>query len=161
MQKTYTVLEAQQKLEYYCSYQERCHQEVNQKLWEMNMIPQAIDLIIVHLIDNNFLNETRFACSFARGKHRIKQWGKIRIVNELKFRKISAFNIKTGLLEISDELYQETFHACADLHWQNIREANSIKKRKKFCDYLLRKGFEPDLVYAKVKELENNKSNDC
>ena len=155
MQKTYTVLEAQQKLEFYCSYQERCHQEVTQKLWEMNMIPQAIDLIVVHLIDNNFLNETRFACSFARGKHRIKHWGKIRIVNELKFRKISAFNIKIGLKEISDQQYFETFEACADLHWQNMREGNKLKKRKKFCDYLLRKGFESDIVYAKVKELES------
>lgn len=155
MQKTYTVLEAQQKLEYYCSYQERCHQEVTQKLWEMNMIPQAIDLIVVHLIDNNFLNETRFACSFARGKHRIKHWGKIRIVNELKFRKISAFNIKIGLKEISDQQYAETFEVCADLHWQNIREGNKLKKRKKFCDYLLRKGFESDIVYTKAKELES------
>lgn len=152
--KTYTVLEAQQKLEYYCSYQERCHQEVNQKLWEMHMIPQAIDLIIVHLIDHKFLDETRFACSFARGKHRIKHWGKIRIVNELKFRKISAYNIKQGLREISDNEYLENFETCANLSWKNIRESNKLKKRKKFCDYLLRKGFESQLIYEKVKVLE-------
>ena len=156
MQKTYTVLEATQKLEYYCSYQERCHQEVNQKLRDMGMIPVAIDLVIVHLIDNNFLNETRFACSFARGKHRIKQWGKIRIVNELKFRKISQFNINIGLKEITADEYFDTFEMCANKNWQSITERNINKKRKKFCDYMLRKGFESNLIYSKMKELETS-----
>ena len=156
--KTYTVLEAQQKLEYYCSYQERCHQEVNQKLREMGMIPVAIDHIIVHLIDNNFLNESRFACSFARGKHRIKHWGKIRIVNELKFKKISQFNINLGLKEISETEYFETFENSANKNWQSIMERNIQKKRKKFCDYMLRKGFESDIVYRKLKELESKVS---
>lgn len=153
--KTYTVAEAQLKLENYCSYQERCHQEVNQKLWEMNMIPVAIDHIVVHLIDNNYLNESRFACSFARGKHRIKHWGKIRIVNELKFRKISQFNINLGLKEISATEYHTTFENCADKNWLSITEKNMLKKRKKFCDYMLRKGYESNLIYAKMKELSS------
>jgi regulatory protein len=120
------------------------------------MIPQVIDLIIVHLIDQNFLNEERFACSFARGKHRIKYWGNIRIVNELKFRNISSYNIKTALKEISEEEYYTNFHFIADRHWQTMKENDSLKKRKKFCDFLLRKGFESNMVYEKVKELERD-----
>lgn len=123
------------------------------------MIPQVIDLIIVHLIDQNFLNEERFACSFARGKHRIKYWGNIRIVNELKFRNISSYNIKTALKEISEEEYYTNFHFIADRHWKIIKENDSLKKRKKFCDFLLRKGFESNMVYEKVKELEKNSKN--
>ncbi len=153
--KTYSVSEAQYKLENYCAYQERCHKEIVEKLRGMNMIPQAIDLIIVHLIDNKYLNEERFACSFARGKHRIKHWGKIRIVNELKFRNISQYNITTALKEITPEEYNTTFHTLAERHWPNIRETNVTKKRKKFCDFLLRKGFESNLIYEKVKDLEN------
>ena len=81
MQKSssFTVQEAKKKLKYYCAYQERCHQEVVQKLRSMNMIPQAIDIIVGELIDENYLNETRFAQSFARGKFRIKKWGKVRL----------------------------------------------------------------------------------
>jgi regulatory protein len=109
---------------------------------------------MVHLIASNFLNEERFACSFARGKHRIKHWGKIRIVNELKFRKIAQTLINTALKEITPEEYQETFHALAERNWEAMHETNALKKRKKFCDYLLRKGFESNLVYEKVKELE-------
>ena len=153
--RTYSLMEAQSKLENYCAYQERCHKEIVEKLRGMNMIPQAIDLIIVHLIDNKYLNEERFACSFARGKHRIKHWGKIRIVNELKFRNVSQYNITTALKEITQEEYNTTFHTLAERQWPNIRETNAIKKRKKFCDFLLRKGFESNLIYEKVKDLEN------
>ena len=118
------------------------------------MIPQVIDSIIVHLIENNYLNEERFACSFARGKHRIKFWGKIRIVNELKFRNISQYNINTALKEISSQEYATTFHLVSERHWNIITERNPLKKRKKFCDFLLRKGFENHLIYEKLKDLE-------
>jgi regulatory protein len=100
------------------------------------------------------LNEERFACSFARGKHRIKSWGRVRIVSELKFRTISQRNITTALKEISEEQYHETFDKLAERNWESLHERNSLKKRKKFCDFLLRKGFESELVYEKVKELE-------
>lgn len=152
--KTYTVQEAKQKLEYFCSYQERCHDEVVAKLQSMNMIPEAIDLIVVHLLDQNFLNEERFACSFARGKHRIKNWGWNRISKELKFRNISKYNIAKAQKEISEEEYLANFNDLAEKHWRNILEKNSLKKRKKFCDFLLRKGFESHLIYEKVKDLE-------
>ena len=154
MKDFFTIKQATQKLEHYCAYQDRCHEEVIQKLRSMKMDSDEIDAIIVHLIASNFLNESRFACSYARGKHRIKHWGKIRIVNELKFRKISQYNINLALKEITTEEYEATFHNLAERNWESIRELNPLKKRKKFCDYLLRKGFESNLVYEKVKELE-------
>ena len=144
---------ARQKMEFYCSYQERCHQEVQEKLYSYDLSEKERNQIIVHLIEHNFLNEERFARSFARGKHRIKHWGKIRIVNELKQRQISAPNIKCALTEIPEEEYQDTFDKLAEKHWETIREANALKKKKKFCDYLLRKGWESNLVYGKMKEL--------
>ena len=91
MNEKLTVAEAQLKLEYYCSYQERCHQEVVQKLYDFGIKSNETAAIVVHLIQHNFLNEERFARSFARGKHRIKHWGKIRIVNELKQRQIISW----------------------------------------------------------------------
>ena len=157
MKEVYSVKEAIHKIEHYCAYQERCHDEVVQKLRSMKMDSDEIDTILVHLIKENFLNENRFACSFARGKHRIKFWGNIRIVNELKFRKITQYNINLALKEISIEEYLSTFDTVAERQWEGIRETNNLKKRKKFCDYLLRKGFESNIIYEKVKELENLK----
>lgn len=154
MKEVFSIKEAIHKIEHYCAYQERCHDEVVQKLRSMKMDADEIDVILVKLISDNFLNEERFACSFARGKHRMKQWGRIRIVNELKFKKINIRLITTALQEISAEEYLTTFQALAERNWESIRESNALKKRKKFCDYLLRKGFESNLVYEKVKELE-------
>nr|WP_315191585.1 regulatory protein RecX [uncultured Flavobacterium sp.] len=149
-----TLKEALQKIEHYCAYQERCHDEVISKLKSLKLNSNEIDEIIVHLIEHNFLNETRFACSFARGKHRIKFWGKIRIINELKFRNISQYNINLGLAEITTEEYATTFDTLAQRNWDSIRESNIQKKRKKCSDFLLRKGFESNLVYEKIKKLE-------
>jgi len=153
MYKSYTVEEATKKLEHYCAYQERCHDEVIQKLKSYNMIPQAIDTIVVHLLDNNFLNEERFACSFARGKFRIKHWGKRRITNELKARNISKYNIDRALKEISTDEYYTTFHLIADKQWETITEVNIMKKKKKVMDYLLRKGYESNIVQEKLSDL--------
>lgn len=154
MKEVFSIKDAIHKIEHYCAYQERCHDEVVQKLRSMKMDADEIDVILVKLIRDNFLNEERFACSFARGKHRMKQWGKIRIVNELKFKKINQRLITTALKQITVEEYLATFHTLAERNWDSIRESNALKKRKKFCDYLLRKGFESNLVYEKVKELE-------
>lgn len=156
MKDFFSIKEAIQKIEHFCAYQERCHQEVVSKLWSLKLDSSDIDEVIAHLIEHNFLNESRFACSFARGKHRIKHWGKIRITNELKLRHINQTLINIALKEITTEEYLETFHKLADRHWESIREINVLKKRKKFCDYILRRGFESNLVYDKVKELENS-----
>jgi regulatory protein len=154
MKDVFSIKDAIQKIEHFCAYQERCHEEVVQKLRNMKMEWEEIDTIMVHLITDNFLNEERFACSFARGRHRIKHWGKIRIVNELKSKKITQTLITIALKEISPEEYAATFHTLAERHWESIQETNRLKKRKKFCDYLLRRGFESNLVYDKLKELE-------
>ena len=152
--KTYTVKEATSRLESYCAYQERCHKEVQQKLRDMKMIPEAVDLIILHLLQHNFLNETRFAQAFARGKFNHKKWGKMRIVRELKFRDISKYNIDLALKEISETDYLNIFDALAKKRYLQITsEKNLQKKRKKLADYLLYRGWESYLVYEKVREL--------
>jgi len=141
-------------MEYYCSYQERCHLEVTQKLYVFELTASQRDEVIVHLIDSNFLNEERFAKLFSISKFHQKKWGNKRIANELKQRHISDYLIRMGLKEIPPEEYETTFTDLAEKTWTAIREKDNLKKRKKFCDTLLRKGWESDLIYAKVKELE-------
>ncbi len=153
MTKAYSLQEATRKLESYCAYQERCHKEVVNKLLEMRMIPEAIDHIVVHLIDENYLNEERFAQSFARGKFNIKKWGKNRISNELKQRNISTYNIKSALKEIDTKAYSKTFDELAEKRLNQLTEKNLQKRRKKLADYLFYRGWESHLVFAKIKEL--------
>ena len=152
--ENYTFEEIKHKLEYYCSYQDRCHKEVEQKLNSFTLITALKEKVIVHLIENNFINEERFAKSFARGKHNYKGWGKNRIVNELKFRNISSRIIETALKEIPEATYLENFHALAEKNWEIIKEPKGQKRNKKLVDFLLRKGYETSLIYEKLKELE-------
>ena len=148
-----SVTEATKKMEHYCAYQERCHQEVVEKLKGMNMIPEAIDKIVGHLIQENYLNEERFAKSYARGKFNIKKWGRNRIVRELQLRQISTFNIKSALKEINDGDYLDTLEELAQKRLDQIRETNIQKRKKKLADYLLYRGWESHLVFEKVNEL--------
>ncbi|MDO4879722.1 MAG: regulatory protein RecX [Capnocytophaga sp.] len=150
--KTYTLDEAKEKMERFCAYQERCHKEVVQKLRSMRMIPDAIDVIMVYLIQNNFLSEERFARSFARGKFHNKKWGRVRITRELKLRGITHFLIQEALEEIEEE-YEDVFEELAEKKYDSIKEKNIMKARKKLADYLLYKGWESHLVYDKVTEL--------
>ncbi|WP_299113876.1 regulatory protein RecX [uncultured Winogradskyella sp.] len=152
-QKTYSLDEAQKMLENYCAYQERCHKDVTDKLRHMRMIPEVIDTIVVHLIENNYLNEERFAKAFARGKFRIKKWGKNRIIRELKFRQISKYSIDSALKEIDSDDYFETLHELTLKRMTQVQEKNIYKKKKKVADYLLYRGWESNLVYEKINEL--------
>lgn len=153
-----TLVEIQNKLEYFCSYQERCHFEVAQKLYTFETTSEERAKIIVHLIENNYLNEERFASIFTQSKLHQQKWGKVRIKLELKARNISDYLITQSLHEISEDEYQQTFETLSEKHWESLLEQNAMKKRKHFCDYLLRKGWESALVYAKVKQLEQKES---
>lgn len=148
--KTYTVDEARKKLESYCAYQERCHKEVRQKLRDMRMIPEAIDVILVHLIEHNFLNEERFAKAFVRGKFRIKKWGKNRLLRELKFREISKYSIDSAMKEIDLDDYYSTLDDLMQKRIAQVNEKNVYKKKKKVADYLLYRGWESHLIYEKL-----------
>lgn len=153
--KTYTVQEATRKLEHYCAYQERCHQEVRRKLEGMCMIPEAIDVIIVHLLEHNYLNEERFAKTFVSGKFKFKAWGRRRLTYELKKKDVSKVNINQALASISEAEYTEFFNDLAEKKASSIKESNVFKKRKKFIDYFLYRGWESYLVYEKANNLIN------
>lgn len=146
-------------MEAYCAYQDRCHKEVEEKLRAYDLIPEAREMILLHLLEEGFLNEERFARSFARGKFRIKKWGRKRIERELRSRDISPYNIKQGLSEIDPEEYQQTLFDLAEKKFDQTPEKHHLKKRKKVADFLLRRGFESQKVYAILLELEKqNKS---
>ena len=148
--KYFSIEEIKRKLEGYCVYQDRCHKEIETKLKEFILIEEARNQIILHLLEHNFLNEERFSKSFARGKFRIKKWGKQRIVRELKQRDVSAYNIKTALKEIDEDAYLVTVVEITEKRNQLIREPNIYKRKKKLSDFLIRKGYEYDLIFKTI-----------
>ena len=156
MEKKYLNLsQAKSKLEYYCAYQERCHSEVISKLYSLEIAIDLHDEIVVHLINENYLNEERFSRSFARGKHKNNYWGKNRIINELKQRKITDYLINKALTELPDELYFETFNAISENKWNTTKGSSVQNKKSKVISYLHRKGYELEFIYERIRELEN------
>ena len=151
--ENFTIKEIEFKLKQYCSYQDRCHSEVENKLSNFNLISEAKDQILFNLINEDYLNETRFCKSFVRGKFKIKNWGKRRIVQELKSRKISEFNIKKGLGEINEFDYQEKFENLFNKKLSSLENLNSIDKKKKIFSYLQYRGWETNLIYEKINQI--------
>lgn len=157
-----TPTQARKKLEWYCAYQERCHSEVKEKLYNYGLFPNEVDQIVAYLITENFLNEERFAEAYASGKFRIKHWGKIKIKQGLKQRHISDYCIKKALNAIDVEEYFEVLKKVAEKKFKSIKETKGVsksqkeyQKKMKLMSYLLSRGFENDLVSEVVKELIN------
>ena len=151
--KSFTVDELQKKMEYYCVYQDRCHQEVERKMAEYQLIPEAKEKILLYLMEHNFLNEERFSKAYVRGKFNQNKWGKIKITNELKFKNISSYNIKTGLKEISEEKYINTLQKLAEKKNAIIKESNLYKRRSKLYTYLASKGYETNYINNCLKAI--------
>jgi regulatory protein len=151
--KDFTNSEIESKLQRYCSYQERCHKEVFEKLKTFNIKYHEINQIISNLISDNYLNESRFAQSFVRGKFNIKNWGKIRITNELKKRNISSYNIKLGLKELDEQDYLNKFEAIFKKKMSSLKGLSIQTKKKKIVSYLLYRGWENHLIFTKINEI--------
>ena len=151
-QKKYVSKEdALKKLQRYCAYQERCHQEVRTKLIQLGIYGFDLEDIISNLITDNFLNEERFAKMYAGGKFRIKKWGRVRIRKELKFRKISDYSIKKAMEEIPDADYLKTLHEIFEKRCARIKETDPFKIKGNIAKYAISRGFETEIVWQELK----------
>lgn len=149
--KYHTPEVALQKLQAYCAYQERCHQEVVAKLYDLGIYGDAQDDIIAKLIGENFLNEERFATAYARGKFRIKHWGKIRIRQELKMRKIPEYSIKKAMQAVDTEGgYLETLQKVISTKAKDYE--GDRQKKQKLAAFAMSKGFESELIWEILKD---------
>ncbi len=131
----------------YCAYQERCHNEVLEKLSEWGIWGIDAQEILLTLIEQNYLNEERFAIAFAGGKFRVKHWGKVKIKLELKQRDISEYCLNKALNEISDQDYLHTLNEQIDKKWAETKDKNLLSKRAKVARYVIGKGCEQDLIW--------------
>ena len=140
------------KIENYCAYQERCHSEVKRKLNSLGVFGQDLDEYLCYLIDENFLSETRFSEAYVRGKFNNNNWGKVRIINELKSRNISDWNINKALDQISEKEYNDKLKNLCEKK-VGTSEKLSPKLKDKIIRSLTYKGWEIDKVIKFVNQL--------
>lgn len=151
--KQLTPQQALPKLKHYCSYQERCHSEVKDKLYSLGVWKSDHDPIIATLIEENYLNEERFAIAYAGGKWRIKQRGRVRITQELKEKQVSAYCIKKALQQIDEVEYGNVLEKLAKDKYAALKNEQYLVRKKKTVDYLMRKGFEFSLVQKVLEQI--------
>lgn len=148
-----TPKQALPKIKQFCAYQERCHKEVKEKLFELGLRVDEIDEIIVVLIEENYLNEARFATQYTLGKYRIKHWGKNKIKYELKQKEISPYNINQAFKEIDFDEYYKILLKVAAKHLSLQSKGNAAIKKQKTIQFLIQKGFEMDLIKEAMDQL--------
>ncbi len=138
------------KLRHYCAYQERCHEEVRTKLLSLKVYGNELEEVINKLIEDDFLNEERFAKAYAGGKFRMKKWGRLKIMNELKQRKISDYCIRKGMAEIDEDDYIKTLNQLTAATLKKYKSTNLFETKTKTGRYLISRGFESDLVWKAI-----------
>ena len=154
--KTYTPQQSYPKIKHYCSYQERSHAEVKEKLYGFGLRKTEVEELISKLIEENYLNEERFSESFARGHFRMKQWGRVKIKYELKQKQVSEYNIQKALASIQEEAYLKTLKKLAETKWESIKGpgVNIYTRQAKTTAYLLQKGYEPIYIKRVLAEIK-------
>ncbi len=143
------------KLQRYCAYQDRCHKEVRSKLLDLGIYGDDLEEVMVDLIQENFLNEERYARSFARGKFRMKRWGRIRIQRELKMRDISDYCLRKAMTEIEEGEYQKVLSEILKKKEKQLKEKNEFARKNKLAQYAIGRGFESNLVWEAINENKN------
>jgi regulatory protein len=156
MEQKWTHGVAKEKIRHFCAYSERCHSEVRTKLFSHGLNSREVEELISGLIEENYLNEERFAKQYAGGHFRLKQWGKVKIVYALRAKKISEPCIKRGLAEIDPAAYDSLLTKLAMQKWKTLKGQLPAVKWSKTRQFLLQRGFEPSLVLDVLKKLEKN-----
>jgi regulatory protein len=144
--------QALQKARHYCGYQERGHRDVQEKLYSLGLRKKDVEQAIATLIEENYLNEERFAIQYASGHFRLKSWGRVRIRYELKQKQVSEYCIKKALAGIDEDEYKRVLAKLAERKVEELAaETNPYIRKQKLQEYLLRKGYEPDRIAAVIK----------
>jgi regulatory protein len=151
--KTLSKEQAVQKLKHYCGYRERSHTEVREKLYQLGVWKKDHDEIMSSLIEENYLNEERFAVAFAGGHFRIKQWGRVKIKYELKQKQVSDYCIRKALNQIDETEYRATLQKLTATKYSSLKREQWLVRRKKTADYLLQKGYETNLINEAISDI--------
>ncbi|WP_417613244.1 regulatory protein RecX [Owenweeksia hongkongensis] len=149
--KQYSIQEAREKIRAFCAYRERSQYEVRERLYEYGLYTDAVNQEISSLIQENFLNEERFARAFVRGKFSIKKWGRVKIKQALYPHQLSDYILKKAFSEIEEDQYLKTLQEVIEKKAASVKIKNGFERNGKIAQYVISRGFEPSLVWEMIK----------
>ena len=155
LNKTYTKDQALQKIKQYCAYQERSHFETKEKLYSFGLHKTDVELLLSNLIEEDYLNEERYATLFAGGHFRSKKWGRIKINAALQQKRVSAYNIRKGLTVIDETAYRKCLLQLALVKWKAVKSEQWMNRLAKTTSYLLQKGYEANLIQDTIAQIRS------
>ena len=145
-QMEFTPAQQLEKMRKYCAFQERSHQQVRDKLYDAGLHGEDVEEIITALILENFLNEERFARSYARGKFRMNGWGRVKIVHGLKHHRVHPNGIRAAMTEIGDDEYRDALLTILQQKQRVLKEKHPLRRKAALMRFAAQRGFEGDLV---------------
>lgn len=151
-----TIEKAYMKLKHFCGYQDRCHQEVKEKAYGLKLNKATVEQLLSRLIEEDYLNEERYAKAFVGGHFRQKQWGKIKIAYALKQKRVSEYNIRKAMQEIPGDDYLAVAEKLIKAKWNSLKNDQYIHRVVKTKAFLQQRGFEPALVQSIIEQIRNN-----
>jgi regulatory protein len=155
LNKTYTKEQALQKIKQYCAYQERSHFEAKEKLYSFGLHKTDVEILLSNLIEEDYLNEERYATLFAGGHFRSKKWGRIKINAALQQKRVSAYNIRKGLSVIDETAYRKCLLQLALVKWKSVKSEQWMNRMAKTTNYLLQKGYEANLIQDTIAQIRS------
>lgn len=155
MKQRITPEMAYPKIRHYCGYSERCHYEVREKLFSFGLFAKDVEILLSRLIEEDYLNEERFAVLFAGGHFRQRKWGRTRIVYALRQKKVSEQNIRLALKEINETEYLATLQKLAQTKWNSLKDEQYMNREAKTTVFLLQKGYERPLIQHAIGKLKS------
>ncbi len=155
MNKYYTPEQSFQKLKQYCAYQERSHYEAKEKLYSFGLHKTDVEPILSKLIEEDYLNEERYAILFAGGHFRSKKWGRVKINAALQQKNVSSYNIKKALKVIDEATYRKCLLQLASTKWNSIKSEQWISRMAKTTNFLLQKGYESNLIQDAIAQIRS------
>ena len=153
--RIYNLRIATDKIKRYCSVQDRCQWDIIKKMNEWGLGEKTRNHLLEILITENYINEERFSQSFCRGKFKIKNWGKIKIINKLKQKNISTICIDKGMGEIKEDEYLNVLDKLFKQKREKVTDKNHFVRKTKIANFLIQGGFESFLVWKNMKDLED------
>ncbi len=132
----------------YCDKAERAHADVRRKLVNWGVGFKDREHIIGVLISEDLLNESRYASAFVNDKFRFNKWGIARIKSALKSKGVSDRNIADALKRIDPRAYKLELKELATKKLASIKGDSKRVKSQKTAQYLIRRGYEPSLVWT-------------
>ena len=144
--KEITEQEALSKAAAYCSSAEHCTAEVVAKLDAWGIPAEGQARILARLVQEHYIDEARYARFYINDKFRFNKWGRNKIIQGLRAKKIPASVYAVELEGIDEEAYLDILRSLLEAKRRDVKARNSYERDCKLIRFALGRGYEMEAI---------------